>query len=227
MSNDKMRGRIAALGEEISRLNKLVTDLNEVNSRNTELAAETDRLTKRVGELQGNLDAAQNEIASLHTPAELSAAQTRIETLTAELDRTRSERDDAVTAIDTALSATVLTSPAIDEQVAPAPSIATATLASADLGSDQASLDDMTLLDTDLDTSSASGIALASSDQVTDGADTTPVEASFVVQLGAFQSRTGHYRNRRPGKTFRINSRIPASISMPTGWRMAATCSVS
>jgi len=191
MSNDKMRGRIAALGEEISRLNKLVTDLNEVNSRNTELAAETDRLNKRVGELQGHLDAAQNEIASLHTPAELSAAQTRIETLTAELDRTRSERDDAVTAIDTALSATVLTSPVIDEQVAPAPSIATATLASADLGSDQASLDDMTLLDTDLDTASASGIALASSDQVTDGADTTPVEASFVVQLGAFQSRTG------------------------------------
>ena len=26
---------------------------------------------------------------------------------------------------------------------------------------------------------------------MTDGADTTPVEASFVVQLGAFQSRTG------------------------------------
>ena len=191
MSNDKMRSRIAALGEEITRLNKLVTDMSAVESRNTELASETNRLNARVKDLQSSLEQAQTEIASLHTPAELNAARSRIETLTTELDRTRSERDDAVTAIDTALSATVIAPPAIEEQAAPSPVVTATTLASANMTDTAAVADDMTLLDSDLDTAPATAMDLSSSGQQATTADSPAIEASFVVQLGAFQSRTG------------------------------------
>ena len=198
MNNDRMRDRIASLGDEIIRLNALVTEMNAVNARNTELVAKTDLLNKQVADLQASLDGAQTEIASLHTPAELDAARVRIEALTAELERTRGERDDAVAAIDTALSTTVITPPVIEDQSTPAPAMAVATLASVDTGNETAAVDDMTLLETDLDTTTAPGLELASDENtpapqkdLADPSDTLAGEASFVVQLGAFQSRTG------------------------------------
>ena len=202
MTNDKMRDRIASLGDEIVRLNELVTEMNAVNSRNSELLAETDTLNKRVTDLQTRLDAAQSEIALLHTPAELDAVRKRIDDLTAELDRTRGERDDAVAAIDTALSSTVITPPVIEDQTATTPVTITTTVASADSVDDVTLADDMTLLDADLDTGAVAGLALTSDEttpapsrvpdaSMADQTDLPPAEPSFVVQLGAFKSRTG------------------------------------
>ena len=200
MTNDKMRDRIASLGDEIVRLNELVTEMNAVTTRNSELLAETDSLNKRVADLQTRLDSAQSEIALLHTPAELDAARKRIDDLTTELDRTRGERDDAVAAIDTALSSTVIASPMIEDQTATTPVAVTASVASADAADEGAIADDMTLLDTDLDTGAVAGLALTSEESapsaspdasIADQLVQTTAEPSFVVQLGAFKSRTG------------------------------------
>ena len=198
MTNDKMRDRIASLGEEIIRLNKLVTEMNAVNTRNIELVAEADRLNTEIADMKTGLDAAKTRIAQLHTPAELNAARARIDELTVELARTRSERDDAVAAIDTALSTTVITPPVIAEQAAPAPVVATAMISTESSAGAQTFSDQMTLLDTDLDSVTKPDPALISgADTVSAGTGMTdqtddPVgDASFVVQLGAFQSRTG------------------------------------
>ena len=196
MSNDRMRSRIASLDEEIARLNKLVSEMEAVDSRNTDLVAKTRMLAGTVNDLQTSLDAAKSENAKLHSPAELQAAHARIEDLLAELDRTRSERDDAIAAIDAALGTAVIPAPEIAGQTTGAPAMAREAVAAADIDGDQAQMGDMTLLAADLDTAAASELTLTSAEAVsdtgtTDQADQPATEASFVVQLGAFQSRTG------------------------------------
>jgi len=193
MTNDRMRGRIAALGDEITRLNRLVTDMSEVDSRNTELVSETARLKEEIEGLKAQLDQARVEIAVRHTPAELEAARARIAALTAELDRTRSERDDAVAAIDTALNSTLITPPAIAEAESATPIPATTTTVSTEVLGDEAAMEDMTLLAADLDTAALPRSELTLNETSADEAASVEADttASFVAQLGAFQSRTG------------------------------------
>lgn len=197
MTNNRMRGRIAFLGKEITRLNELVTDMNRVNTRNTELVAKTESLEKRVAELQASLGSAQAEIASLHTPAEFDAVHARVKMLAEELDRTRRERDDAVTAIDTALSKTVSVAAPTHAQASPLPAVATTTATSVEISDGTVSRDSMTLIASDRDTLTTSGnglkwdaASLAPGEHAEGQPDGPTSNEAFVVQLGTFPSRT-------------------------------------
>lgn len=197
MTNNRMRGRIAFLGKEITRLNELVTDMNRVNTRNTELVAKTESLEKRVAELQASLGSAQAEIASLHTPAEFDAVHARVKMLAEELDRTRRERDDAVTAIDTALSKTVSVAAPTHAQASPLPAVATTTATSVEISDGTVSRDSMTLIASDRDTLTTSGnglkwdaASLAPGEHAEGQPDGPASNEAFVVQLGTFPSRT-------------------------------------
>ena len=199
LSNEQLRDRVSLLGKEVSRLNDLVTDMNAVTARNTELTAEAEQLNMRVVQLQASLDEARGEIALLHTPAELDGVRAEIAELTKELDRTRGERDDAVAAFDNALDRTLnstITEQAVTSQNESAGVISAATARPASEGATAATTagDNMTLLAADLATSAlpATGTMPEVASAATEtNAVTADSDHKFVVQLGAFQSRTG------------------------------------
>lgn len=192
LEDDQLKGEIARLNTEISGLYTVGAEKAAAIEQNTMLASRIETIKTDIVALVQQLAATERRMSALPSPAELAAAkndaakaQTRLDRLAAELDTVRSERDDAVAAFDAALRPMFLL-PAwmLNDSVATVDSMPTAK--DSEMGITQSA--GLTLLESEADQKTATRPRTATD------IDTSLVAANqtmFVVQLGAFRSRTG------------------------------------